>query len=322
MPQVLHFVLILIGVFFLYTAIFIYEDGNKKIQNRLADIYLAIQIVKEKYSSIRALMIKANELVLTFFAQYFDDGKLTLNFIGISGMLYACFFLYFGFLWEKDMLDQRFLSIFNLQYFFCCAFLIVIVFWAFRKLNRRWPIYFIVVTSGLVCLSVVMILAGNGLLQVFEFILSPFTFSIFCFKLNIVISKWNIKILINKKGRLLVIPTLALIMAAIFGFMCGIIWIFSVLANDEWAASILFTTLIPMLLLIFITNTAFIFLFLAIAANRIIFPVMSEPIRALYEHNLIKNKKTLAAIGFLFLFLAYPSFMDSTLMKAVKDLFK
>ncbi|HZY39346.1 MAG TPA: hypothetical protein VFE53_21970 [Mucilaginibacter sp.] len=326
MSQVLHFVLILIGAFFLYTAIFTYEDENKKIQNKLADIYLDIQIAKEKYSTIRALMIKASEILSSFFARYFDDGELTPRFIGMYGVLYICFFCYLTVLVNIIKPDEGiFACIFsNPQYLLYCAVLIAVVFLASIKLNGRVSIYFLIVLFGLTFATSFTIRnygLSSGLKFGLEFLI-PFIVSIFCFKLNIMVIKWNIKVLVDKESRLLIIPLLAVIMTAICGFMYSIFLLFDMFDQDFLGSGTVFIAFLPVSLLIVTTNTAFIVLFLAIAANKIIFPIVAEPIRSLYEHNLIKNKKTLAAIGFLFLLIAYPSIMDNSVIRAVKDLFK
>jgi hypothetical protein len=326
MAQILHFVLILLGVFFLYTAMFIYQDGDNKIQNKLADIYLEIQIFKDKYSTVRALMLKANEMLTAFFERYFDGGRLTLNFIGMAGLLYACFFGCLLLLLDNAKNDESpFLGIFNRpQYLFYCAFLIAIVFLAYKKLNSRFPIYFMLVILGLLIITVDSIV-DSGMYPrkgiILEFYI-PFVLSIICLKANIILTRWSFKILIDKKRSLLIIPLLAISMVVICGLMFGAVLLLNSFDDIFLGGIAIFFSFLPVALLIVITNTAFILLFLAIVANKIVFPILAEPIRALYEHNLIKNKKILAAIGFLFLFIAFPSFMDNPVMKAVKGLFK
>jgi len=318
---VFRILLVLAGLFFLFIAVFIYEDGNKKIQNKLADIYLEIQIIREKYSTIRALMLKANEIIGRFFDKYFDSGRLTLNFIGISGLLYVCFLVSFMFIASSTIDEGLIQSI--LAYPLVLLYYIIpilIVLSLYKRLNKRYPVYFFLV----VILFVWGVIDGwrdSGVYSLLEFPMS-FVITILCVKLNIMLTKWNINLLVNKKRSLLIIPSLALIMVALEFLIYGMIDLLSSLDHSFLGSLGVAIAFIPSVLLIVVINTAFIILFLAIAINKVVFPLVAEPIRALYEHNLIKNKKLLAAVGFLLLFIANPQLMENPVVSKIKDLFK
>lgn len=83
--EFLKFVSILFGSYLLYIAIFIYEDSEKKIQNRLQDWWIELSDRKEKWTTKHKILIrKVTSFIEEAFISLFGEKIISRRFIAVS----------------------------------------------------------------------------------------------------------------------------------------------------------------------------------------------------------------------------------------------
>ncbi|MEO7049470.1 MAG: hypothetical protein ABI091_29470, partial [Ferruginibacter sp.] len=272
------------------------------------------------------------DLIITFFKIYMDDGKFTAKFIGVAGLLYLASFLLlngllsFGFFLMPSVNQKLDLGYLSLGTIAVAAIL------TFHKLNKKFPFYLIIVISILFYNSLTSYDWKNTVLKNMGDTLTIYVYfsvALFCIWINMIITKWNLKKLINKKSAWLIIPSflanivvllLIVILTVRIQFLIDFGTINPDNNNNDGIIVLLF--LGPVFLLVLLTNSVFIILFLLILINQLIWPLISAPIRALYEHKLIQKRGVLFAIGLLFINLSNLQILENPIVKLIKDLFK
>lgn len=306
----------ILGFIFLYAALFVYKDDQQIIQNKFIDIWKKIKEKQTEFSRFKAFILVASEKILDILKRLFGTKTISLRLIGAVGTIsILSFFSISPILYINN--EFRILSNLNgISFFLLFAFIIAL--W----LNKRNSFPFII--YGVLMVTVLSFEFYYGtvpiLFGILLFLLISLVFNIALLKLMIYGFRKVITAVVNGRERLksfsffllgLIILFLSWVLfysllidqidlSAIKGENFPIIG--GLLKALYFLAMFVYILFLP-IVMIAIYATLFIIIFL----NFIFWTLSKGFFRFLFEHEIIKKRKLLAAVALFLLGIAFPT---------------
>jgi hypothetical protein len=307
-----------IGLILVYCALFIDETEERKLHNRLEELWVTIDdLGKEAMSHQAAFLRQVSALAEHGLAKLF--GPKLLSFKSVASCL--CFSL--------ASTAWAFLLLSSLERTFSppygaipIAYLISAVFWSVCGVSRRlrYAAYALIPVFLLYYIRIGVPRPSGELhtisgLEVFQY-LAPILASVLCDIGFVMLTRWSLR----RSSRLSSLP--GLVSFALLNVMLGVVLVgglfFPLLLRHRLKSVSDFvtahSTLWSYVMTISATNllaAAFallaLILMLSALLHRLIWPAISRPIYAAHRFGLFKQHKLLAILGLTFLLMAYPA---------------
>ena len=340
---ILQFILkkgaIALGIFFAYIALFTFEDEHNKVQNKLLSIQKGITTSQNRPSIIKLFILSTVETLKGFFEKYFflDQSLLKslvvcLTFCAslaliIQGGLYIDKWKYL----EHSLAEtQAVLSI------VIGALCLILFFLFFRFLGRHFLIllfYSILVSGSLFYFYIVI--AQHGLFSSPDYFLHGFLVGLGMGVLNLFSALWImflslnlIKRFANSGWHWFIILVLAFVgqsvVLLINIFSLNLPDFFAIQFDDiseEFYEMYQYSVSGVLILNTLLFYCLVLFGVLAIL-NKILWPLLKLPIRALYEYKVIANRKLLGGIAIALLSYGFPGFKEIPIIHTILSLLK
>lgn len=307
------------GALLFYVAFFLYEDEERRLQNRLEEIWKRIDALQSHAMSKEVAFVKeATRITSAVLDRLFGERLMSLQFVAVSAVYSFGSFLIFQVVWNSVFLgkhllesDSRFMMA-EAFVLFVLASLPALTAW---KSPRALKWYYRGLVILLVCLSVLwdFELPPAGTVTVEEILTVDVLIlpvGILCDILCVLFFRW----ILRRMARLssiwiisgcltgAIVATLLLVGPAIYSMVGhgwgGRIYEPSLALLPQMSATNLVTAAC---LLLFITVMAL------LLAHRLVWPSIKRPLYAANRKGLIQNTKLLGVLGTGFLMYAFPN---------------
>jgi len=306
----------ILGFVFLYAALFVYKDDQQIIQNKFIDIWKKIKEKQIEFSRFKAYILVVSEKILDILNRLFGTKNISFRLIGAVGTVSILSFFSIS---PILFINNEFRTLSNLNgVSFFLLFVFIIALW----FNRRNSFPFI--TYGVLIVTVLSFEFYYGtvpiLFSILLFLVISLIFNIALLKLMIYGFRKVITAIVNGRERLksLVFFLLGLIILCLswllfYSLLIDQIEVSSIKGGDlpffggllkvlYFLAIFVYILFLPIVMIVIYAA-----LLIIIFLNLIFWTISKGLFRFLFEHEIIKKRKLLAAVGLFLIGIAFPT---------------
>lgn len=294
-----------LGMLLLYSAVFLYEDQEGRIQNLIVQWWVKVDDARITAHSRVALFVEAVAgLTVRGFDRVFGDRLLSFRFLGVSLCLsFASFFLV-GAIGTLRLHRPAGAMIFQCVWFVFLA--LVPIFDDGRWIIKIWWLALLIALGKSVgyLLYILYYVRGAALAsRALGYLVIAFTVSFISDICYVAITRWMLR-RVATNGRMIgVVSMIAANLVVLCLLLVGPIELGLKLFKywENGSAVILFSVFLNAI--DFAAGSAALILGVALLAHRLLWPVLQHPLYALQEHEVVRNKKLLWVVGLALTFL-------------------